>query len=483
MTFLKERKKILKDTSRYTISNFIVQAIGMVTAVVVRSGLGPATMGVWELLKVILQYSLYSDLGISAVAYRDIPYQLGKNNEAEAIKIKNVCFTYTLVVSVIISLGLFVWSFFQPENTPIQMIIGIRVVGLILILTSIYNFYVTMLRAHKNFTILSQVIVLNALLMLFGAVYFVPRLNIYGMFLAVCITSILCSLYIFIKTRYQIKLFFEVKEFIYMLKTGFPMLLSGIGFVFLLSIDKIMIARFLGFTAVGLYTIASMAIMTLFTIPQSFGIVFFPNMQEHYGRTDDISKLRSYIVHPLWNIVTVMPLIIGISYFLIPVIVQFVLPKYLPGIDAFKMLMLGAPFLCASYPSSIFFITINKQMRLAKMSFVVVAISIGIVSLFIKNGEGISGVALGMSCSYLVYFLVLTLESLRRVMSIKETIRIILLMLCICAYFLFCIVTIDKIVSNGNFVLEGLFQSSIFLVCGGIFLYILNKKKLKLGKN
>ncbi|MFC1570478.1 oligosaccharide flippase family protein [Candidatus Omnitrophota bacterium] len=482
MSFLKERKNILKDTSRYTISSFIVQAIGIVTAIIVRRGLGPALMGVWELLKVILQYSLYSDLGISAVAYRDIPYQLGKDNKEEATKIKNVCFTYTIGVSILISLGLIVWSFCCAGRYPIQMTIGIRIVGLILILTSVYNFYITMLRAHKNFIILSRVIVINALLMLGGAFYFIPRMNIYGMFLTVCLASILCTGYIYISTKYRIKLFFEAKEFMYMLKTGVPMLLSGMGFVFLLSIDKVMIAKFLGFEAVGLYTIAAMAIMTIFTIPKSFGIVFFPSMQEHYGRTDDIQELRSYLVHPLWSIVTIMPLFIGVSYYLIPVIVRAVLPKYVPGIEAFKVLMWGAPFLCASYPSSIFFITINKQMRLAKLSFFIIIASLGIIYLFIQKGAWISGVALGMSISYLIYFLVLTVDSLKNVMAWGKIAKTVLIVVLTCVYYLICIVVVDKTVSNGNYVLEAFFRTGIFLLLGGIFLTIVNKMNFDLEK-
>jgi O-antigen/teichoic acid export membrane protein len=475
MVFAKDKKSIIKDTSHYTLSNYAAQFVGIITAIVVRRGLGPALMGMWELLKVIMRYSNYFDLGVSAVAFRDIPFHLGRNDDSEALRLKNVCFSYTIAVSLLLASALIAWSFLKSGSYAREMIIGLRVIGLVLILTSVYNFFINLMRAYKNFAVLSQLVVINAVLILALAMFLVPRFKLYGMYIAISLTLVICCGYAFLMTRYTFRPSFEKEKFKYVLRTGIPILFAGAGLVLLMSVDKIVIARFLGFKELGFYTISSMAVMTLYTMPKSFGIVVFPRMQEHYGRVGDIRELGSYLVKPLKMLAYVMPLIIGVVYFAMPELVRHVLPRYTPGITAFKIMMGGVFFVCVAYPSNIFMITINKQVRLAAILFTTVLVAVLASCFSVKRGMGLEGVAFSMSLSYFVYFAALTTYTLKKVLDIKEDGAVLLAIMGSFLYFLVLALIIDNFITLSDPLAGMLLRIFLFVLAGIAFLLCVNK--------
>jgi|TARA_B100001964_G_C14231442_1_gene600231 O-antigen/teichoic acid export membrane protein len=478
MVFAEHKKRILKDTSLYSLANFLVQFVGIVTAIVIRRALGPTLVGVWELLKIVLSYSMYSDMGVSTVAYRDIPFHVGQQNEQEAVKAKNTCFFYTITVSLLMSALLIAGSMFRCDGYPREIIVGLRVIGLILVMTSVYNFYILLMRAYKNFVVLSQTIVINAVLVLVFTVILVPRFKIYGMYMAISVALLICCIYIFIRTKYTFRLTFDLEKLKYMIRTGAPMLLSGIGFVLLISVDKLMIAKYLGFEEVGFYTIASMATITLITVPKSFSIVVFPSMQEHYGRVENIAEIKSYLFQPIKLIVYFMPFFIGISYFIVPVLVSYVLPEYVPGIIAFKILMGGVFFVCVAYPSSIFMLTINKQVRLAVLVFISVAISVLMVYFSIQRGLSLQGVALSMSISYFIYFILITVDSLHRVSGFKENCKVLLIVFGSFLYFLIIVLCIEKFIVLESSILNMFMHIVVFILANGVFLIFVRRKQV-----
>ena len=447
MSSIKDKKAILRDTTYYTSSTYIAQAVGMITAIVVRRGLGPMLMGVWELIKVITRYSEYFNLGISTVAVRDIPFHRAKNDEAQATQIKEVCFTYTILVAFLAAAALITWSIVGQSRLSNEFIIGLRAAAAIVVFTSIYSFFVNMMRAYKNFIILSRLMVINAILMLILALVLLPRFRLYGMLATVILTLSLCCGYAFFITGYRLRLHFDRVRLFYVLKTGVPIFLSGLGLMLLMSVDKIIIARLLGFEQLGFYTIASMIIMLLYTLPKSFGIVIFPRMQEDYARGGSAGRIESYLTKPTVLIGSVMPIVIAFAYLAVPVLVHYLLPRYLPGITAFKILMGGMFFLCAAYPSNIFMVTVNKQAHLAAILFGVVVAAALTSCLFLRKGLGLEGVAFAMSLSYAVYFWAITYYCLKKILHYRRTTGIFAAALGPFAYFFLIVFIIDRAVS------------------------------------
>ena len=107
---MSERTKIVKDFVYFSGSSYVSQTLGIVTSVLIKMYLGPTLMGVWATLQVVLRYSLWSNMGILASSYRQIPYFLGKGDEREATRIRDTSFVFTLIISCLVAIAIFVWS-------------------------------------------------------------------------------------------------------------------------------------------------------------------------------------------------------------------------------------------------------------------------------------------------------------------------------------------------------------------------------------
>lgn len=474
---MKDKKRILRDTTYYTASTYIAQAVGIVTAVLVRRQLGPVLMGVWELLKTILRYGEFSELGVSSVATRDIPFYRGRNDEEEATRLKDVCFTYTLGIAVIAALAITVWSFW---HTPAQqeLGIGLRILGVILILTSIYSFFINMMRAYGNFMVLSRIIAFNALLMLTLVYVFTSRFTIYGMYAAVIVTLIICCIYAYKKTGYSVRVSLDWHRIVYVVKTGIPVFLSGLGLMLLMSVDKLVIARLLGFEQLGYYSIASMFVMTVYTLPKSFGIVLFPHIQHEYGKSGSDQTISAYLKESTQLLSTLMPVAIGLAYFTIPAFVHYVLPKFQPGIGAFKILILGSFFLYVGYPSQIFLFTLNKQVRLAVLVGIsaIFALCAGLVA---AKHWGIEAVAVAFSIAYAIYFLLLYLDTAGRSLRMEGAMRLLVSVFGTFGYFLALIVLVEKVMADSSVINGAAVRLCLFCAGSVLFLFLFDRRFLR----
>ena len=63
--------------------------------------MGPAAMGVWSILQVILGYCGYASFGTTKAMARDYPYLRGKGQHEKAERLKDMTLTFSMVMSFI----------------------------------------------------------------------------------------------------------------------------------------------------------------------------------------------------------------------------------------------------------------------------------------------------------------------------------------------------------------------------------------------
>jgi len=98
-----------------------------------------------------------------------------------------------------------------------------------------------------------------------------------------------------------------------------------------------------------------------------------------------------------------LPLAIGILYLGMPLLVRHILPDYLPGLDALRIVLAGVFFLSLASGASQFLITINKQAKIIPFVVSGAVLTALLNYVFIKLGWGITGVALGSAIAYFLY--------------------------------------------------------------------------------
>jgi O-antigen/teichoic acid export membrane protein len=400
------KNQIIKDSSKFITSTYLGSLTGLITGILTRKFLGPTLMGIWTYLKVIQHYTTYSQLGIASATEKEIPYYHGKKDYQKAIQIRNNAFTFTNIISFILLVIFLIYAFIVKSNVPPYYFYGLLTVA-ILASTGQYGlFYTVLLRAHKNISVLSKAKVIFSILWLLLVLLLVVPFNIYGLYIAAIILMLTNILYFYKKGKYYCKFQLEFHQLKKLFVIGMPIVLLSLGIISIRNLDRIFIVNMLGPKSLGYYSIAIMASNYVFTIPTTFSIVMFPRFQESFALDDNIVDIQNFVNTPTRILAYFMAIIIGFAVLILPPVVLIILPKYVEGITALKILLFGTFFISLTHMSNQFLITLNKQLRLTPVIFTLVAIACLLNYFFITWNYGINGVAMATAISYFLYYLI-----------------------------------------------------------------------------
>ena len=158
----------------------------------------------------------------------------------------------------------------------------------------------------------------------------------------------------------------------------------------------------------------------IFSFPQAFAIVMIPRFHYRFGKTGDPLALEPFVRRPLLALSCIIPIFCGVAFLLMPPVVHWLLPRYVSGLAAMKILLIGTFFISLAHMPNQFLIALDKQANTARFLLVLVAIAAALDYLFIRLGMGIEGVALGTVITYLLYYTGLLSYALRHYLTWPE---------------------------------------------------------------
>ncbi len=387
------KKEILKQASVYSAGTLLTQMITLVAAILSRRFLGPLQMGIWTTLQIIVDYSKYASLGIMSAVSREIPYYMGKGEEARAGRIKNLAFTFVLASSCVFSAGLLIFMLASWGKISRPMSIGLIFVSCIVFFQRYNNLLIALLRCYKKFYIETSVNVSSAIVNAVLVAFLSYRFQFYGFAAAMALSFLFNIIYITVLHRFHFKWDLDIKEMRPLLAVGVPLLLIGLLATLARSLDKILISKYLGFEELGLYSVALMAGNYMSNFSTAIGAVLYPHFQEKFGAKDNPSDLKNYLWKSSLGYILFSPLMIGAAWFAAPFFVHLFLPKFVSGIPALRIYSLSMFFWSLVQPYHDFLITIKKQwMALPLLVFACLITAIMDMAA-IRMGYGITGVA------------------------------------------------------------------------------------------
>jgi len=390
---MSQKKEILGQIGVYSSSWFFSQLITIVGSVLTRLFLGPLQMGVWSILQVVLSYSKFTTFGVGKAALREIPYQVGQGQTDKVDDIKNAVFTFGLLTAVIVSIGLIGYAVVGRDHLRPEVFLGLLFLAGLIILNRINNLLIVFLRATKRFSLAGKQMMFSSVLNVICVGFLSYHYKIYGFMVAMALSLIFNIVYILWQAPLKLHLKVNVPLIKQLIAYGSPLLVLTLTSTLFITIDKIMIASFLGLEALGWYSIAIMAANTITNLSNSVGTVLNTNLNERYGKTNDIQSLKGFVSKSAHAFSTGMPLIILGAWFGVPYLVRLVLPEYVQGIGALKLLLLGTFFLALSHPYNQFLISIKKHLTMLPVTAGACLIALSLNFAAVKLGLGIVGIA------------------------------------------------------------------------------------------
>jgi O-antigen/teichoic acid export membrane protein len=375
------------------------QGLIFVQTVLVMRMLNPELYGIWIGLNIMLVYGGFANLGLEYVLSIRYPYYQGKKDREKCASIADTVYFAWTLATVLYVLGILVYCimFRQPSKIVFWGLIAISILIIFEQQTTFYNRWIT--TGERNFSFPSYISILRNAASFFIVIPLVYFFAVEGLMVGSVLVSVMVLLVWNVKTSFKFQWNPSITTLKEMMVIGIPGFVTSIVNSFIKTVDRLLIITFLGATSLGYYGIVAMGGGFLHMFLAQAGAVMVPHMVEHMGINDDSSQsLEKYLIRPTLIFSYASSIFLVILFFTLPLAVELVLPKFLPGLTAFYAFLPGFFFLSIilSANNVLFLILIprGRQRYIVYLQISAAAIQIGLSMLFIQFKWGIAGIAL-----------------------------------------------------------------------------------------
>jgi O-antigen/teichoic acid export membrane protein len=383
----------------YSIINFLIN-------IYAAKLLGPEIFGIWNLLNLYIVYGSFLHLGVINGIGRQIPFYDGIGEKETVTEIQTISFYFVLIVSLLYSFLLVIISFFLEEKNPIKNYLFLTC--LLFFSKQIRDYVGIYLRSVLAFKKLGQYNIVSAFLLLFLIFFFTKKNGLIGFIFSQIFTFFISSFLFFKPPRFNLLLLRKKEILVSLIKIGFPIMMAGYLYNLLISVDRLIIAKYLGLKNLGQYSIAIIMLGVVGFFPSIISNLIYPRMVREFSYYGKEMSLKRYInIQILFDYILIIPIFI-FFYFIFPVIVKNFMPAYIEGIEPMRIVLIGTLFLPLAAGSGDFLNTIGKQNYYLFVQFVSLIINIISSFVFVNIFNlGLKGVAFGTSFAYFNYGLFL----------------------------------------------------------------------------
>ncbi len=401
----------------FSSSTLAVQISRLAISLIVARWVGPAEFGIWNALNLLLLYGPLVTLGTPNGMSRNVPLLMGAGDDAAARRTVDVSFSFALASSllagVLVSLaglsGLGAEDYHKP----------LIVMGLLFIGQQFYTFLQMWLRCRIRFHLMSvqQFVYAAAFPLVVLPLAYAWRVP--GYILGQALVAVALGLFIARTAQFRTALSWHWPDLRPLLHIGFPIMIAGVLYSLLISVDRWVILTFLDVEALGHYSLAIICLGVLGLLPSVISQQMYPRMAFQYGVTRDERGLWPLMLRQSAASAAVTLPVLALVYLALPTLVIHFLPAYAPGLAPARILLIGLAFIPLAGGVGNFLNTVGRQVTYMIVQACAVVINLGLDLLFVKLGWGLNGIATGASITYAIYSLGLSAVGLIIILKLR----------------------------------------------------------------
>ncbi len=337
--------KVNSIASKYISSGLIKTFFQALSGFVVLRWIDPADLGQWQSFTVFVGYLQILTLGVTSGLNRELPYWLGKGNEALGIKRLKTAGYYTTCLSIatmflviVIALICYFYDLLSLNNT---IMLGFAFsIGALTIQT---NFLGATYRSARSFGKLTTIQLTNSILylLLLPLVYFFDIMGYvaYHVLLAI---YLYWGYYLF--RPYKVSYSFNLKQLKKLIDVGLPMYIWNYLASKSRTIPRLILVLFGSPLLVGLFSPAGSVNAAMLNLPTYTTRYLFPQMSFKFGQTGDPKVVYNYAMKAAKILFAVMLSGAIIMAFIIPPAFELLFPNYVEGIVAAQIMVFSGVF-------------------------------------------------------------------------------------------------------------------------------------------
>jgi O-antigen/teichoic acid export membrane protein len=389
-----DKRQILKETTFYTLTNYLIKVMLVGRGLMIASVLGPTTFGFWTVLKNIQECASFSGLGASNAMARRIPLNEARVGAKESAELQRHTLLWILIVSLLVMAGMLVWS---VSPAVAEYAVEIRLMACVFVLAAAQYFLVDKFKAEQNLLFFARY---NLFFMALNIVLVVGLLlgwGLVGVLTGILITHVVCLGYLVLTGRLLLPRRVKFVEFYAscasLVSEGMPILIAGAAFFLMFTVSRFLVYSYLGASMAGYFSLASFFIYVMDEIPIALTAVLFPRLMRKFGHREDRQDVDHFFQQPILLLSALTPILIGLLYINMDAMIRLILPDYEAAIPLLKILLLGLFFRMLWLVSSNMLTAFSKQYRQMQLAVVIVVLTLVADVAVIKLGWGAIGVA------------------------------------------------------------------------------------------
>jgi O-antigen/teichoic acid export membrane protein len=421
-----EGRKVVRDSLWVTIGGQLDQALGTLTALALRWWLDPARLGVYTGLRLYLDNTNRSSLGIGLGAVQDIPILRASGREAEAKHIADVAYTTNTLTCLAYAGGLLIWAWLRAplvagDPLAAEWTWGLVAVAGLALIKRYESFLVAMLRSHREFALTSELDIVESLVSAAAVTIGLVLAGFWGLLVAVGVLLLVKIGYAHARHSIRFRWAWDWPLAWRLMCVGFPILANTAVFGAVLNLDRVLILWRLpdGDRAAGLYTIALMGTSWSLDLAGRVVLVMYTAFQTTLGRTGDRVEVARQAARSTEAQAPVLLAGSAVAYLIGPAFLGTLMPKYAEGLPALRPLLPGMILIALAWPARQMLITIARPYLLCIATLLGLAVTAAAGTIG-ADRAGIVGVAWGMSIGYLAVFLLTTAAALVPALGTSE---------------------------------------------------------------
>jgi len=401
-----EGRRAVRDSLIVAVGGQVERAFGTITALMLRWGLDPAQLGVYTGLRLYLDNTNRSSLGVGLGAVQEIPILLAGGREAEARRLADIAHTTNTLTCLAYALGLLLWAFLRAplvahDPMAAEWTWGLVAVAGLALLKRYESFLIAVLRAHREFALTTRLDVFESLVSIVAVGSGLRLAGFWGLLGAVGVILLAKIAYLHARHPLRFGWAWDAPTVGRLMRVGVPILANTAAFGAVLSIDRVLILWRVpdGDRAAGLYTIAIMGTSWGLDLAGRIVAVLYTYFQTTLGRTGDPAEVARQAVRATEAQAPLLAAGGAVAYLVAPDFLGTLMPRYVDGLPPLRPLLLGTILLGLAWPARQTLIAVGRPGRLALATLAGLALA-ALAGAIGADRAGIVGVARGMTIGY-----------------------------------------------------------------------------------
>jgi O-antigen/teichoic acid export membrane protein len=327
---------ILYLSSAQMISN----VVRIISGILVARFVLPEMLGTFNGIGIIIGYLPILQFGVMNGLNRELPYCFGKGEFEKAKEYASISQFWELSLSVLAFLVLTFFAVYYLLQSKYLYSAGFFTYAL----SSIHHYYgmnylQILFRTNRDFNKLSNITLIISIISLV-TVLLVWKWQFYGL----CMRSVtIISVELFFLWRWKPLSVFPkmdyriIKEIV---KVGLPIFIVGIVFALWGTAQNTLVLKLGGAEQFGFFALALMIESSMGVVVYSVSQVIYPKMAFEYGAGKGVHELLKLSFKPIIFVFILLVPSIIVVWYILPDVINWLLPRYMNGVDAARWTML-----------------------------------------------------------------------------------------------------------------------------------------------